>query len=450
MDNLPKTTGIYALAKDSEILYIGKAINLRSRVKNHFSQPSYRDDLFISKINRIGIIETHSEIEALFLESQLIKKHQPDYNVVWRDDKKYFYAGVTLEEFPRIFITHQPSLALNSAMSTKPRAARYVGPFMEGRALKKVLRLLRRVFPYYAMSGKLAARTHFWHGPKPCQYCHIGLCPGPNPDKKIYRQNIKKLLEVLRGKKNPVLHSIEKEMKEASKKQEFERATELRDQFFSLRRVMEHASLFSPHPVHDETSYAIAEEELKAIFHRKFPIIRIEAYDISNIQGKSATGSMPVFIDGNPAKAEYRKFKVRFGQEPASPTSLGGPNDFAMMKEVISRRLNHPEWQYPDLIIIDGGKGQLNAAMSAMRNFQFPISNGQQKFSKRDIQKIQDISIGALAKRQNELFLPGKKESILLSSLQAPSRNLIMHIRDEAHRFAITYHRLLRKKSLLK
>lgn len=427
INNLPKTTGIYALAKDNEILYIGKAIDLRSRVKNHFQQPSYRDALFITKINRIGILETRSEIEALFLESQLIKKLQPDYNVVWRDDKNYFYAGITKEEFPRVFITHQPDGYLR-------KKAMYIGPFMEGRALRKALRLLRRVFPYY--TGSESNRLLAPHGQKPCQYCHIELCPGPNPDKKIYRQNIKKLLAVLQGKKNSVLRNIEQEMKEAAKKQEFERAAELREQFFSLRRIIEHASLFTPHPVRDETSYAIVKEELKAIFQKKSPITRIEAYDISNIQGNNATGSMPVFIDGNPAKSEYRKFKVRLNK--------GKPNDFAMMKEVIFRRLNHPEWTYPDLIIIDGGKGQLSVALEALTNYKLQITN-----SKTQIKKIEQIYVAALAKQRNELFLPGHKDSILLSSLQAPTRNLLMHIRDEAHRFAITYHRLLRKKSLL-
>ncbi|MDO8659503.1 MAG: UvrB/UvrC motif-containing protein, partial [Candidatus Parcubacteria bacterium] len=239
---LPKTSGVYLLASPKpngeggfEIIYIGKAINIKNRVKNHFQQPSYRDNLFITKISKIGFIETGSEIEALILEANLIKKYQPKFNVIWKDDKNYFYVAITQplpvrqkangvgasKKSPSIvYITHQ-----------KTEKAEYIGPFVEGIALKKTLRFLRKALPYYTTKK---------HSKNNCTYCHLGLCPGPNPDFVEYKKNIKKLILILKGKKNNVLNSLKKEMRQLSFKKEFEKAAKIRDRIYNLQQIMNH------------------------------------------------------------------------------------------------------------------------------------------------------------------------------------------------------------------
>ncbi len=399
---------------------------MRDRVKNHFSQPSYRDDLFVNQVSKIGYIETQSEIEALLLESQLIKKDLPKYNVMWKDDKGYFFVGVTEEELPRVFITHQPHAEAKKSRAQSPQ---FIGPFTDGEAIKKTLRNLRRVFPYYTAKK---------HDKKPCQYCHLGLCPGPNPDKTKYAKTIKNLAAVLQGKKTWVLQKLEKEMREASRDQRYEKAKELHDQIHDLEIVFSHAKIFRPAEDKASIDWPPTEKYLQKILQTKQKISRVEAYDISNMQGKEATGSMPVFIDGKPAKEHYRKFKVRVA---------GKSNDFAMLQEVITRRLRHPEWQYPDLMIIDGGKPQLSATLKAIDK---TIKQTVHNFHDREnyVRNIRSILVGAIAKRNNELFLPGKSKPLLLKDMPQAVSNFILHIRDEAHRFAISYHRLLRKKAI--
>jgi len=441
LEKIPRETGVYAFFGKEGLLYIGKAANLRGRIKNHFHTPSYRDNLFIDRVQKIGYLETGSEIGALLLESQLIKQRQPKYNVMWRDDKNYFYVAITKEKLPRVFLTHQPRKALASAPSAKPtafpelrsgkrlsREAIYVGPFTEGKPIKLVLRSLRGIFPYYA------SRIH----PKTlCQYCHLGLCPGPAPDTKQYRKNIRNLIAVLQGKRTSVLKNLKKEMGRASRLEQYEAAGKLRDRIRALENVFSHSRLLSGRQVHKQNpvrDYKSAEQELKRILGRTHNIVRMEAYDISNIQGKETTGSLVVFVNGKPDKNEYRKFKIHLD---------GKPNDFAMMQELISRRLSHAEWPLPDFMLIDGGKGQLSAALkaiSSLMRLSYPQLNGT---------KFKNMKVAALAKKHNELFLPGKKNPLLLSDMSSGLRNILLHIRDEAHRFAISYHRKLHRKGSL-
>ena len=426
INKIPSNAGVYVLKSSQEILYIGKAANLRDRVRNHFKQSSYRDNLFINQVSKIGYIETPTDIDALLLESELIKQYQPKYNVMWRDDKKYFYVAITKDTIPVVYLTHQPVPKLK--VKSEKLKVGFIGPFVDGKALKRTLRLLRRAFPYRT------ARTH----PKiPCSYCQLGLCPGFRPDANLYQKNLQKLTAVLQGKRISVLRALQKDMENAAQQQEFEMAARLRDQFFSLSRIFEHASLFSRRDEGlAEKNYSEAEKVLQNIFRTKKSFSRIEAYDISNIQGAQATGSMIVFADGVPARDLYRKFKIR---------SAGKPNDFAMMQELVSRRLLHPEWGYPNLMIIDGGKPQLSAAMAACK-----ILRRSRESSTRSGQDAKyKIQIAALAKRHNELFLRSVPEPLLLKNLPAVLRNLILHIRDEAHRFAISYHRILRRVDLL-
>jgi excinuclease ABC subunit C len=412
ISKLPKSAGVYSFSDGKKTLYIGKAGNIRERVKNHFNQPSYRDDLYIDKVKKIGCIKTGSEIEALILEAELIKKRQPGYNVIWKDDKNYFYVGITKEDFPRVFITHQPKIEESRTL--------LIGPFVDGKSLKETLKVLRKVFPYRS------CRQMPKHA---CLWYQLDRCPAPClfrsnlarqieggrtllKFKKEYQGNIKKLAEILKGKKRRVLKEMEGEMKKLSREEKFEEAGKIKNQICSLKRVFSHARIFELN-------------EAGPLLMKEWPHKRAEAYDIANIQGSAATGSMVVFINGQPDKSQYRKFKIRMENKP---------NDVAMIKEVLSRRLRHAEWPRPDFILIDGGKAQLNAAKEVL--------------SKLPEKEVGQIKVAALAKRNNELFSGDKKGPVLLKNAPREFSDIILQMRDEAHRFARSYHHKLREVAL--
>ena len=416
-DELPKTSGVYCFGDGKEVIYIGKAINIKNRVKNHFQQPSYRDNLYIEKVNKIGFYETNSEIEALVLEANLIKKHQPRFNVVWRDDKNYFFVAISQNEqkIPYVFITHQKNY----------QKTEYIGPFIEGTALKKTLRFLRRVFPYYTTKK---------HPKTKCTYCHLGLCPGPllfenPPSPKAseglweYRRNLNKLILILQGKRSAVLNSLKKEMNQLSKESKFEEAGKIRDRILSLQQVMSHTNVIEPSKQQNDNGWEKTQKMLNGLLDLE-NVSRVECYDISNIQGKLATGSMVVFTDGKSEKSQYKKFRIKMENEP---------NDIAMLKEVLERRFTHPEWTYPEVILIDGGIAQLNVAIRAKS--QNPAT-GQ-------------IKVISIAKGRQELFIEKRTDPIPLKALPQEIYNLVKNLDDEAHRFAITYNKTLRKKNLL-
>ena len=414
IENLPKTSGVYSFY-GKELLYIGKAINIKNRVKNHFSQPSYRDGLFVNKVTKIGYLETGSEIEALIIESKLIKKYQPKFNVVWKDDKNYFYVAISKNEKTIVYITHQK----------RPKTfghpdAEYIGPFVEGTALKKTLRFLRRVFPYY---------TQTRHPKTKCTYCHLDLCPGPNPDLKKYKKNINRLILVLKGKRSAVLSALRKEMKALAKEKKFEEAGKTRDIINNLQQVMAHTGVIEPVQIKDN-SWIKTQKVLQGLLNINKPISRIECYDVSNMQGENATGSMAVFIDGVSDKNYYRKFHIKIE---------GKPNDIAMLEETIKRRLGHKDWTYPEIMLIDGGIAQLNIAIKTKNAFGLGAKH---------------IKVISLAKRNKDLYIEGlnghSNSPIPLKTLPREIYNLILQLDDEAHRFAINYHKKLRKKQLLR
>jgi len=465
VERLPKNAGVYSFKNNKEILYIGKASNIRERVKNHFQsafakasarQATFRDSLFIDKVRQIGFIKTNSEIEALILEANLIKKYQPKYNVIWRDDKNYFFVGITRENYPRVFITHQPKQKLE--IRNLKFEINYMGPFVDGKALKQTLKILRKIFPYRSCN-KIPNR--------PCLWYHLNYCPAPcflkSPKeslrlptgqakfinrvprsgarwemkrsfsdqeipqdslqiKRTSEKNAKNLMKIIEGKKESVLRDLKKEIKLASKNLEFEKAAKIRDQIEALEKVIIHARIFEPP---GEAVEVRPQQALKKILKIKKDVTRIEAYDISNIQGKEATGSMVTFINGRANKNFYRKFKIKIAQKP---------NDVAMIKGVLNRRFKHPEWPYPDLILIDGGIAQLSATLK-IKNQNLKIKN--------------QIKVLSLAKKENKLFIEGYKNPILLKNLPREIFNLILQLRDEAHRFAISYHKKLRYKELI-
>jgi excinuclease ABC subunit C len=399
INQFPKTPGVYLFKQGGVFIYIGKAVNLRDRVKQH-------QDL-LSLVKKVGYIETGSEIEALILEAKLIKKYQPKYNTAWRDDKNYFYVVSTKEDFPKIFITHQPKINQSQAS--------VVGPFVDGGALKETLKTLRRVFPYRTCN-KLSSKPCLWYQldrcPAPCLFqTDLGkqIDRGGTTIKKECQKNARALMSTLANGKLWILKKLRKEMVELSKEERFERAAKVKNQIESLEKVFAHAPVLTLDKLNETKSQSYG---------------RAEAYDIANIQGKTATGSMITFIDGQPAKSFYRHFKIK---------TLHSPNDIGMLKEVLSRRFKHEEWSFPDLILIDGGKAQLNIAIK----------------SKKQNPKAKNIKVVALAKKHNELFVEGQKKPVLLKTLPSETANLILRMRDEAHRFAQRYHHYLRKRELI-
>lgn len=449
INNLSTNTGVYLFWQEKEIMYIGKAINIKDRVKNHFQQPSYRDNLFVEKVEKISFIETNSEIEALILEAHLIKKYQPKFNVVWKDGKNYFYVAIakTRDRISYIFITHQPS---KSNVKSQLSNVVYIGPFVEGNALKKTLKFLRRVFPYYTTAK---------HPNNKCTWCHLDLCPGPDPDLIGYKKNIQKLVLILKGKRKSVLGTLKKEMKTCSYSREYEQAAKIRNQLLALERVMEHTHVIenssnittSRYLIKDgrpllnsSSQWSLTQQILQKLLDMKNTISRIECYDISNIQGKNATGSMVVFTNGAPDKSQYKKFKVKMKNEP---------NDIAMLKEVLTRRFSHPEWKLPEVILIDGGIAQLNIGIRTKNEIAKKIhsvkSATQSVAVSSEAGQFDRVKVISIAKGRQELFIEDRKKPIPLKSLPQDIYNLIKHLDDEAHRFAITYHKKLRKKSLL-
>ena len=340
ISDLPSQSGVYFFKNTrQEILYIGKAKNLKKRIQSHFrgSETSAPKESghwahFYSQVDDIDYVTTPTERDALILEAELVKKYQPKYNVELKDDKGFLYVAFFDEEYPRVFLTHQP----------KKEKGVVIGPFVEGKALRKYLSTLRKIFPYRTCKNK---------PDRPCLYAHMGLCAAHGKTVSHYPlilEGLKAMLRLYSGKK-----------------------------------------------------------------------IRMEAYDISNTQGSLSVGSMVVFSGARPNKSQYRKFKIK---------TVQGSNDPASLKEIIGRRLTHDEWRSPDIIIIDGGKSQL----SQVRNLPRPT-----------------LTLAKIGAKNGRLYSPYGTTYVLLSKLPNAVHQTLIALRDEAHRFAVTYHRNRRIKTLL-
>lgn len=417
----PRSPGVYYFSAGRKIVYIGKAENLRDRLCSYAHASNMHTpakEKMLENSTGISWDVMPSAIEALIEEARLIKKHRPKFNVLLRDDKNYFFVAYTKELFPKIFVTHQ-----RQTTTLTPTVSRFVGPFTDGRSLKSALYALRKIFPFCT-----CRETHR----RPCARAEIGACLGvcclsdktasPYNDtverKTRYKKHVRIVIDILSGKRASVLQKLERAMRNASVAQDFERAIAQRDQFFALQNIFAHRA---PLVRDSELDNQKALCHLKILLKLRAYPERIEAYDISNFSGTNATGSMVVFIDGKPQKNAYRKFNI----------ARAVPNDTGMMKELLMRRLRHREWPYPDLIIVDGGKGQLGAARLALAS---------EKLS---------IPVAALAKREEELHLPARKAPYPLRRLPSPLLHFAQHIRNEAHRFAIAHHRRRRTRTLL-
>ena len=543
---VPAQPGCYLYYdKDGEIIYVGKAKNLKRRVYSYFHKQheSVKTNVLVSQIEKLEYIITDSEVEALILESHLIKKHKPRYNILLKDDKKYPYFLITDEDFPRIQVVRKKNL--------NPDKGRFYGPYTDVGAMYSTLDFLKKLFPL-----KQCKTPKFSN--RPCLYYHIGKCLAPCQGKvtpEEYQKLIHQVELFLSGKQSELLKQIQAQMQKYAEAEQFEKAAKMRDSYLDLQKTLERQKVVYENTKLNEDIIALLYEDgilaivimmiregrlidkkdftyfvdnvdkteyfetffreyytnlkleypdkivsrdleeigekelyqdwLKIISGKKITINygrgrgkygelyelalknatnllenarlkkmaqirddfnevgsylaeklhltnfpnRIECYDISHIQGTNTVASMVVFQNGLPKKSAYRKFKIK--------TTEGKPDDFLSMKEVLSRRLarlGQKNWEKPDLIIIDGGKGQLSSVMQIVE--EMGIKTGKD-----------GIDFVSLAKREEEVFLPNQSESILLPR-NSNALYLIQRIRDEAHRFAITFHRDLRSKAL--
>jgi len=430
LSTIPSGPGIYRFWRGSALLYVGKAAHLRKRLSSYFrNNVSAKISRLVTETSRVNWIETASEIEALIKEAEFIKTHRSRYNYMLRDDKNYFWVTITKEAYPKIFVTHQET-------DNQKLRIRYIGPFTDGGALKIALRLLRRLFPFCTCKTPHK---------RPCLNAQINRCPGycctitthDTPDTiQEYKKNIQRIAAILGGKRTRLLWSLKRDMRAASKTQEYEHAAILRDQLKGIENIFQHRPTIAVSKNPRQSRWRRIERNLREILRSPQFLSRIEGYDISNISGTAATGSMVVFTIGAADKKEYRTFRIK---------TIRQSNDVAMLEEVIRRRLRHTEWRYPDLMVIDGGKPQLHAALAALEPKAKSMSRIEPRVLVRD-QKLKAIFVAALAKREEELYLPGSTRPIRLDSLPPDTMFFLQRVRDESHRFAKKYHHTLRKK----
>ncbi|MDP3973724.1 MAG: GIY-YIG nuclease family protein [Candidatus Daviesbacteria bacterium] len=409
--NLPHKSGVYIFKGGlGKILYVGKAIDIYHRVASYFNKRvAPKTAVLVEKIKSVDTIIVESELEALILEANLIKKFLPPFNVALTDDKDYLYIGLSKDTFPKIITVRRQDLK---------KTKQYWGPFPSTRTVRDTLKTLRRIFPW--CSGGLR---------RACFYYHLGLCPGACLGlitKDDYHKIIRRFSKFLEGKKDELLEELTSEMNEASNHQEYEQAAKMKKIIEGINYLTQpnRVRLYLDNPNFLQEENVMALKQLQKDLNLATNPERIEGYDISNIGGKEATGSMVVLTNGEIDKSQYRKFKIH---PPAG--GPGKPNDVAMHKEMIKRRLKHPEWPLPDLIIVDGGRGQARAANYELQTMKY------------------QIPIYGLAKRLEWLYPP--QGDIIKLSRKSLSLKLLQKLRDEAHRFAITYHRKLRDKIMM-
>lgn len=435
---MPQKPGVYLfLDKKNEVLYVGKAKSLKNRVSSYFNKSAVfprKTRLLVAKIDKIKIIIVNSEIEALLLEANLIKKNKPIYNSRFTYGKSYPLIKITKETYPKVLFARKVNVeVLNDN-------ALYFGPYPDAGALRLVLKTIRKIFPFQSADN---------HPKRICLYNHLGLCPCPpvfdsKDFKHEYQKDINHIIKFLKGNIKGVLKDLRKERDKESKIENFEKAKKIQDKVKAIISIT--TSVRSPfdyekNPHLIETVRLRETIELHRILQESGVVVskleKIECFDISNISGTFAVGSMVVFVNGEEEKSLYRRFRCH---------SLS--NDYAMIAEVLKRRLRHNEWgDYPDLIIVDGGKGQVSSALKTLKESNLSIP-----------------AIG-LAKREEVIIIPTRsilveaskeypcKEKVYFKEIRLPGSSKALHlvqrIRDEAHRFAITYHRKLRSSFLL-
>ena len=420
----PQKPGVY-LMKDAagRVIYVGKATNLRSRAASYFQKQAkeeLRTATWVHEIHDVDFIESESEVDALLTEARLIKDVQPKHNKELKDDKTFPYLMITnREDFPRIEVTREPQQS----------GVKLYGPFANAGALRGAVQVLQRVFKFRTCGLDIEENDERWKWFRPCLLANINQCTAPcnlRISKEDYRRDVKRLRLFLDGKRSRLLKQMKNEMAQASKALEFERAARLRDEIHMLETLDERGGLDSH--AQPEVFYIDPKKGLtglrKVLCLDKAPRT-IEGVDIAHLGGGETVASLVQFIDGLPFKPGYRRYRIR---------DVAGIDDFASIHEVVARRFQrlHDESEvFPDLLLIDGGKGQLSSAMAAFRALD-----------------IEPPCVISLAKREEEIFLPEQSEPLRLSR-HAYALRLLQYVRDEAHRFAQHYHHILRRKSTL-
>lgn len=395
---IPDTPGVYFfLGPRKEVLYIGKATSLKDRVRSYFATDllETRGPLLVEMLAKAKTVDfrpTDSVLEALILEANLVRSHQPTYNTQLKDDKSFNYVVVTKEDYPRVLVVRGRELDF-----AEPAYAFTFGPFPHGLQLREAMKLIRKIFPYRDTCIPAAEMLVDGKRPKACFNRHIGLCPGVctgEVTKEEYRRIIKHIVLLFQGKKKELLKTLEREMKRAAKEENFEEAKHLRGQVFALTHIQD-ISLIKEEYRKPKLSLGVA---------------RLEAYDMAHLRGEAAVGVMTVVEDGQAMKQEYRKFRIR---------ASGAGDDVGALREVLSRRLAHEEWPLPRLIIVDGATAQINVAKRVIEEYGMTIPVvgvvKDEKHRPRDI-------------RGDRNLIHGRERDILLANA-------------EAHRFAINYHR---------
>ena len=395
--NLPDTPGCYFFRDaDKNILYIGKATSLKSRVRSYFDPDliNTRGLKVVSMVEAataVTFTETQSVLEALILEAQLIKQHQPYFNTKEKDDKSFYGVVITKEDFPRVLLVRMRDLEKKVPVEVQKHI---FGPFTNGNSIKEALKITRKIFPYRDKCDIGQS--------KPCFNAQLGLCPGVcsgRVSKEEYARYINNLVLFFQGKKGELEKSLEKQMKSLAKEMKFEEANDVKKTLFAINHIRD-VSL-----IKDDTHQESATS------------IRIESYDAAHISGSARVGVMVVVEDGEKVTAEYKKFKL----------SEGINNDTLAYKEMLTRRFSHPEWRAPDIVLVDGGLPQKNTAETVLKN----IGQGH----------IEVVSLVKDERHKPKAFL-GKKTTI------DKYKKALLLANSEAHRFAIAYHKLLRGKQV--
>ena len=420
----PKTAGVY-LMKDSagRVIYVGKAKSLRSRAGSYFLKTAaeeHRTATWIHEICDIDFVECDSEVDAVLVESRLIKDIQPKYNKELKDDKTFPYLMITThEDYPRVEMTREP----------RSTGVKLYGPFANAGALRGALQVLQRIFQFRTCSLDIDASDQRWNWFRPCLLASIHQCTAPcnlKISKEDYRKDIRRLQMFLEGKKHDLIDQMREEMLAASKELEFETAAKLRDEIEMLLSLDKRGEI----DTHEQPEvFYIDPKKGLAGLQRLFGLAEqprtIEGVDIAHLGGGQTVASVVQFLDGLPFKPGYRRYKIRM---------VKGIDDYRSIHEVVSRRYKrlYDEGEvFPDMLLIDGGKGQLNAAHAAFKMLD-----------------IQPPFLLSLAKKEEEIFLPGESESVRVGR-HAFSLRLLQYVRDEAHRFAQHYHHILRRKATM-
>lgn len=404
ISKLPNSPGVYKFSgSGGKIIYVGKALSLKKRVSSYFREGRAGDarmEMLVNEVRDIAYIRTSSEAEALIYEAGLIKDHAPKYNIELKDDRSYPFLKLTVnEDFPRLYVTRRRTAD----------GALYYGPYVDVRLLNEALSFMKKVFPLRSCRRMKK---------KVCLEYHIERCSGPCEGKvseEEYRKVVGQLKNFLEGKKTDLLKDMEDELKRHSEKREYEKAIGVKNRIAALTAVQQQ---------HDRSSRPIFGEldELRNVLRMDVIPMTIECFDVSNLGGKQAVGSMVRFLAGAPKKADYRKYRIK---------GVRGIDDYSMIKEVVRRRYSRLIKEgkpFPDLVMIDGGKGHLSAARAVLDEL--------------GLDRLKAVSI---AKEFNHLYTGDRKDPIRLS----PGSRLLLlvqRIRDEAHRFAIKYHRQIRSK----